>query len=70
MDGYFRYFDSPDDIVAKKTVLLPKDVIAIKTGHDVDSSSPPEGYKRDALLQLILRDEIWVLCAENVDDML
>ena len=69
VDGYLRYFESPDDLVAKKTLNVHRDIIAIKTGLDVESKSP-EGKKQDYLIRLITREDSWVLCADDIDNML
>ena len=69
MDGYLRYFESPDNLVAKKTISIPRDVIAIKTGTDVEAQAP-DAKLNDHLIKLITREDGWVLCADDVDDML
>lgn len=55
--------------MAEKTILMPRDVIAIKTGKDIDFQ-PPQGHQHEHLIQIIMREENWVLCAESVDEML
>ena len=69
-DGYLRYFESPDKLIAKKAVLIPRDIISLKTGRDVQR--PPDVSKSEDMLQLVSRDQKsdWKLCAESIDDML
>ena len=69
-DGYVRQFETPDDLEAKRTLLVPQDVIAIRTGLDVDHK-PPEGNEHEWLIELVTKHgDPWILCAENLDDML
>jgi hypothetical protein len=44
-------------------------VIAIKVGAEVNAKAP-SGFSIDYLIKLITRDDSWILCAENIDDML
>ncbi|CAF0798588.1 unnamed protein product [Brachionus calyciflorus] len=69
VDGYLRFFETPDDLIAKETVLLSRDVIAIVTGSDVDVKAP-ENYSKANMIKLVMREDNWILCAEDVDDML
>lgn len=69
VEGYLRYFESPDNSVAKKTISIPNDVIAIKTGADVDNKAP-DSSSQASMIKLILRENNWILCAEDIDDML
>ena len=69
VDGFFRQFESPDSLTAKSTILVPKDVIAIKIGSDT-KVKPPANRSVDFLIKIITRNSTWHLCAENVDDML
>jgi len=69
-DGYLRYFESPDKLIAKKTVSIPREIISVKTGYDVQR--PPDASKSEVMIQLVSRDQKsdWKLCAESIDDML
>ncbi len=70
VDGFMRYFKSPDSLEPVKTICL-SDLVQVKTGAAVEKVTPPVGYSADYLLQLITREnQTWTLCAEGVDDML
>lgn len=69
VDGHLRQFDSPNDFIAKKTLYVPRDVIQIIIGANADTRAP-DGLSMEFLLKLVTRDGSWVLCAENIDDML
>ena len=64
-----RYFESPDSLEAKKTLHIPTEVIAIKTGLDTEAKAP-EGKHNEHLIKLITRGDSWILCADDIDDML
>lgn len=72
VDGLLRYFESPDDLVAKRTISVSKDVIEIKTGVEIaNQHRAPEGLSSEYLIKLVTRDDgSWILCADSVDDML
>ena len=69
IDGYFRQFESPDSLIAKNTLFVPKDVIAIKIGSDT-KIKPPSNRSADYLLKIITKNSTWALCAESIDEML
>ncbi len=69
VDGYLRYFESPDNLIAKKTIHVPTKIIAIKTGLDVEAKAP-EGKKNEYMLKLETREDSWILCADDVDSLL
>ncbi len=69
VNGNLREFDSPDKFIANKTLDIPNEVIAIDQGSQVNSPSPP-GLSADHLIKLITREDSWILCAENIDEML
>jgi hypothetical protein len=72
VDGLLRYFESPDALVAKRTINVSKDVIEIKTGVEIaNEHRAPEGLSSEYLIKLVTRDDgSWILCADSVDDML
>lgn len=72
MDGYLRVFETSDQPVAKMTIHVPTEVIAVKAGPQVDGATPPDGQFTDSLLQIITRknEDSWYLCAESQDEML
>jgi hypothetical protein len=69
VDGHLRYFNTPSDQVAKNTIFMPQEVIDIKTGLDVETK-PPEGKQGRELIKIVTRNQPWILCGEDVDDVL
>ncbi len=69
IDGYFRQFESPDSLIAKNTLFVPKDVIAVKIGSE-SNIKPPANRSVDYLIKVITRKTEWILCAESIDEML
>jgi hypothetical protein len=68
-DGYIRMFESPDSMIAIKSVFVPKEVMAIKIGLDVDAKSP-DGYPNENMIKIIGKEATWVLCADSLDEMM
>lgn len=68
-DGMLKYFDSPNDYVAKEAELIPTKLRHIKIGKEVTGVTPPPGFTSECLITLNFGDENWTLCAESVDDM-
>ena len=69
INGILREFDSPDKFIANKTLDIPNEVIAIDNGVQVNTPSP-FGLSPEHLIKLITRDDAWILCAENIDEMI
>ena len=67
-DGYIRMFESPDSMIAI-SVFVPKEVMAIKIGLDVDAKSP-DGYPNENMIKIIGKEATWVLCADSLDEMM
>lgn len=67
-----RVYENESDKTAKLTLLMPRDVVEVRTGPDVDTKPPSDGRgKQEHLLQIVVvRDDNVFLAAEDVDDML
>ena len=48
---------------------MPKDVNRIAIGPEV-KTSVPNGCDKNSLIQIFTRSDDWIICAENVDEML
>lgn len=73
IDGYFRCFESPDDLIAKQTLIMSSEVVSISIGGDVEGVPPPETHRSEDLIKInaaTARNDSWILCADNLDDML
>lgn len=55
--------------MAKNTIFVPRDVIAVKIGSDT-KIKPPSNRSADYLIKIITRKSEWILCAESIDEML
>ena len=69
IDGYFRQFESSDSLIAKNTLFVPRDVIAVKIGSET-KVKPPANRSVDYLIKVITRKTEWILCAEYIDEIL
>lgn len=69
IDGYLRHFENPNKLRSEDTLHMPTDAMRILVGSDVDTSAP-SGRSNDSLIKIQTRDSDWILCAENVDEML
>lgn len=73
-DGYLRYFENPDKLIAEDTIFLPEKASSVSIGMNAKSHSKqdaPQGYSNDSLIEIVCRkNENWLLCADSVDDML
>lgn len=70
IDGYLRYFETPDKLIGLDTINLPNDALRIRVRSDVRTEAPT-GYSQDFLIQIENRKkDDWIICAENVDEML
>lgn len=73
-DGYLRYFENENKLVAEDTIFLPEKAVAITVGPNASyhaKHDAPEGYSNQFLIEVVLHDnDYWLLCADSIDDML
>lgn len=68
-DGYFRYFENCNDNIALDTIHMPTEAFKVFVGQDVMAEAP-SGFKTDSLIMIQASCGEWILCANDVDDML
>merc|ERR1712226_318167 len=69
VDGYLKYFETPESHTAEDAARMQTDCLKIICGLDLANVNPPPTSSRNCLFQLKFRDKEWNFCADSMDDM-
>lgn len=70
VDGYLRHYEAETSLRAEEALVVPREVLVITSGLQVDQTvQPPENKSRHSLLVLKLQgNRTMVVCADSEDD--
>ncbi|KAG8174105.1 hypothetical protein JTE90_010334 [Oedothorax gibbosus] len=69
-DGHLKYYENECSPNAEEIIFMPSECLAIKTGLQVESVQPPEGYGIQNLISVIsTTGKNWIFCGESLDDV-